>query len=98
MNRDNTQAIEKILSKFARGYGLFHIAVGGGDNTHINIVLFGAPQRPDLAFLQDAIQFHLHRRAHVSDFIKKECSPMCSLKEPLAILVCSCEGSFQVPE
>src|SRR5207245_6149963 len=98
MNGDDAQTIEKIFSKFSRGYGFFHIAVGGGDNTHVDIDLFGAPQRPNLALLQDAIQFDLHRWAHVPDFVEEQRSAMCSLKEPLAILVCSCESSLEVTE
>src|SRR5690349_22517792 len=98
MNGDDAQAVEKVLAEFAGSNGLFQIAIGGGDHAHVNINFLGATQRPDFAFLQHTIEFHLHRRTHVADLIKKESSVVRSLKKSLAIFVGSGKGALEIPE
>ena len=37
MNGDDAETIKKIFAKFARGNGLFQVAVGGGDHAHVHV-------------------------------------------------------------
>src|SRR5207244_9789709 len=54
--------------------------------------------RPDLAFLENAIEFHLHGQAHVADLVHKESSFMGGLKEPLRFSFAPVKAPFMYPK
>ena len=60
MDGDHAEAVVQVFAEAAFGDFLGEILVGGGDHAHVHIALFGAAQRADFSFLQDAIELHLH--------------------------------------
>ena len=71
---NNIQAIVKIFAEsafFERGA---QIAVGRGNQPHIDLDRLRSTQPFKLALLQNAQQLHLRRRRHIADLIEKQCS------------------------
>ena len=58
--REDVKAIEQVLAEQAVFHGLGGVAVGGRDDTHIDLQRALGAHCVDLAFLQDAQQFNLH--------------------------------------
>ena len=56
---NHIQAIEEIFTKLAARHRFGQIAVGRGDNPHIDVYVTVAAERSDFAFLQHAQQLHL---------------------------------------
>ena len=56
------------------------------------------PIGPDLAFLQHAVELHLHGDAHVADLVHEQSAAMGRLEQAAAIFVGAGEGAFHVAE
>ncbi len=95
---NHAEAVVKILAEAAFGDFLGEIFVGGGDDADIHIAFFGAAERADFSFLQDAVELHLHGEAHVADLVHEERAAVGGLKQAAAIFVCAGEGAAQVAE
>src|SRR5580704_13631785 len=98
LDGNNAQAVVQVFAEAAFCNLFFKFLVGGGDNADIYVDFFGAADGPDFAFLEDAIEFHLHGQAHVANFVHKERAAMGSLEQPLAILVGARESAFHIAE
>ena len=72
MDGNDAQAVIQVLAKTAFGDFLFEILVRRGDHANIDVIFFGTSDGTHLAFLQHAIELHLHCQAHVADFVHKK--------------------------
>ncbi len=71
-NRNHAQAVVKILAEGVLGDLLVEIAVGGGDDAHVDGDLAGTAHRAHAALLQHAQQLDLHGQGHLADFVEKD--------------------------
>ena len=52
----------------------------------------------NLAFLQHAQEFHLHRGRHFADLIEEDCALIGSFEQTLPICGCARERTFHIAE
>ena len=69
--RDDVQPEEEVFAELPVGDGLLEVAVGRGDDPHVdaNVVLAAEPR--ELAVLQHLQQLGLQREAHVADLVEE---------------------------
>ena len=86
-DRDNAEAIVKILAKRVFGHLPIEVPVGRGNHAHIDGNLAGTADRAHGALLQHAQQFDLHRERHLTDFVEKDRAAIGDLKQASLVLV-----------
>src|SRR6266436_6340808 len=86
LDGDHAEAVIEILAEAALGNLLLEILVGGGDDSDVDVIFFVATNRPDLAFLEHAVQLDLHGQAHIADFVNEQRTAVSSLEKTVAIL------------
>src|SRR5215469_8767977 len=96
MNRNYAQAVIQVLAEAAFDNFRFEILVGGGDYAYVHIGFFGAAERANFSFLQDAVELHLHREAHVTDFVHEQRAAVRSLKQAAPVFVGAGESATHV--
>src|SRR5207302_3819273 len=82
---NHAKTIVKVLAETAFRDLLFKLLVRGGNDADIHIRFFGTADRADFAFLEDAVELHLHGEAHISDLIHEERAAMGSLEQAPAV-------------
>lgn len=81
----DVEAIVEVGPKLAFVAQGFEIAVGRGDDAHIDLEDFVAADALDFALLQDAEQLGLHGGGHIADFIEEERAATRALKFAAAL-------------
>ena len=71
-DRDDRQAIVKILAEVAFAHGFFQIAIGRGDDAHIHLHVAHAADAADDLVFQHAQQLGLQQRREFADFIEEQ--------------------------
>src|SRR5262252_6624385 len=71
IDRDDVQTEEEIVAEVAVGHGARQVAVGGGDDAHVDANVLFPSEAGELAVLQDLEELSLQRKAHVPDFIEE---------------------------
>ena len=79
---DHVQAVVEIFAELVAGHHFWQIAVGSGDNSHVNIDIAVAAQRAHFALLQHAQQLDLQRRGHVANFVQEQRAAFRRLEQP----------------
>jgi hypothetical protein len=69
------QAIEQVFAEFLFGNVLVQIAIGRGDDTHVDMQSSDSAQPFKLAILQYTQEFGLQFGRHFSDFIRQFDAP-----------------------
>ena len=69
---NDVQPVEQIFAERALGHHLLQIAVGGGNDAHVDLGRVRVADALELALLQHAQQLHLHARAHRPDFVEEQ--------------------------
>src|SRR5437899_4292221 len=77
---NHTEPIKKVFAEAAFCNFLFELLVRSGYDADIHIRFVCTAHRPDLAFLQNAVELHLHGEAHVTDFVHEKRSAMSGLE------------------
>ena len=72
MNLNDVQTIVKVLAEAICADRLLEVAVGGGNDPHVDFERPCFPDPHDLSFLEDAQQFQLQGRRRVADLIEKD--------------------------
>ena len=80
---NHVEAVVQVLAELTAGHQLMQIAVRGGDDAHVDLHRFLAPDRTDVIFLQNAQQLDLKPHGHVADFIQQQRSALRGLKQAL---------------
>ena len=68
---DDVQAEEEILAELPVGDGRLEIAVGRGDDPHVDLDVLPAAEPRELAVLEHLQQLRLQRRAHLADLVEE---------------------------
>ncbi len=97
-NREHVEAVEQILTELAFGDAGFQITVGRGHDTHVAADGLVATDALEAAFLQHAQQLHLHRQAHVANFVQQQGAAFGHFEAALARGQCAGEGTLLVTE
>ena len=80
-HRHDLQAEEQVLAEAARGDLVLEIAVGRGDDAHVDLDGLGRADAPDLALLQHAQELHLHLGADLADLVEEQRAAVRLLEE-----------------
>src|ERR1035437_10561740 len=98
MNGDHVQAIEQIFAESALCDFFLKVLVCCGDHADVHIGFFGASDGAHLALLQYAVELHLHRDAHIADFVHEKSAAMGSMEQNAPVIVRACESSLHITE
>src|SRR5579863_5747179 len=98
VNGHHVDAVVEVLAKLSGAHHRLEVAVGRGDQAHVDRHIRGTPERPYLALLQDAQQLHLHHRAGLADFVEEERPAARRFDDPLTIRVGAGESPLEVAE
>ena len=71
-NRKHVQAVEQIFAETSGFHIGDQVAVGGGDEAHIDLDRLACADRLDLVFLDGAQQLHLRRRRQLANLVEKQ--------------------------
>src|SRR5580704_5680585 len=71
-DRKHVQPIVKITAEFITCNHLCQIAMGGGNQTHVDVMRAAAAQAFELLFLQNAQKFRLQCQWQVPDFVQEQ--------------------------
>ena len=69
---EDDEAEVEVLAERAVAHRRLEIAVGGGDDAHVDLDASRPPMRLELLFLQHAQQLGLQLRRHVADFVEEQ--------------------------
>ena len=83
---DDGEAIVEILAKAPVGDGARQIAVGGGDDAHVDLALLIAAERPHAPLLQHAQQARLQIERQVADLVEEQRAAVRLFEEAVARL------------
>ena len=81
-DRHHVQAVVEILAKGAGRDLLLQIAVGRGDQPHVDADRLDAAHALELALLQGAQQLHLHLDGDRADLVEEQRAAVASSKRP----------------
>ena len=68
----DVQTIVQVLAELSADHELMQVAVGRGNDAHVDRYRLGAADRTDLILLQHAQQFDLQAHRHVADLIEQQ--------------------------
>ena len=71
-NREDAQAIVKVLAEAASIDLLLQVAIGCGDDTNVNLAAADVADAFQFLLLQNAQQLCLHRERYFGDFVEKQ--------------------------
>ena len=96
---DDAQPVQEVLAELAGGDELVQVAIGGGDDAHVDprLRVVGA-DRLDLAVLEKPQQQRLHAQAHLADFVEKQRAAMRELELAALVAVGAGEAALDVAE
>ena len=97
-NLDRTQTIEEILAETAGEDFGAKIAIGGGNEAHIDLLDFGRADPLNFAVLDDAQQLGLHGQGSLADFIQEHRAAIGVLEEARASIRGAGEGAADMAE
>src|SRR5882724_4891895 len=98
LDADDVQAEVQILAQAALLDRRLEVAVGGGDDAHVDRDLVVRPDRAHRAFLDRAQKPRLERRRQVGDLVQEDRAPVRLLEEARARVVRVREGPARVAE
>src|SRR5512140_502085 len=86
LQRYDVEPIVEILAELAGNLGCVQIAMGRGNDTHVDRDRLRCTDRTHLAFLQHAQQLDLQREWHIADLVEEDGAAVGSLKQTLVRL------------
>ena len=95
---NHAQPVVEVFAERAVGDLFVEIAVGGGNDPHVDGDLAGAAHRTHGALLQHAQQLDLHGHGHLADFVEEDRALIGDFEESALVLVGSGECAFDVSE
>src|SRR4029077_17059634 len=96
LDGDHAEAVIQVLAETAFGDLFVKLFVGGSDDSDVDVALLVAAYGTDFAFLEHAVQLHLHGQAHITDLVHEQRTAVSSLEKSLAILSGAGEGAFHI--
>ena len=80
LNRNDIEAVEKVLAEAALCNFRFEVAVGGRHHAHVHLARPGSAYGLDLVLLQHAQEFDLQKRIHFAHFVQENSTATGHLK------------------
>src|SRR6185503_10873282 len=75
LDSDHVESVIEILAELAGAHLAFDVAVGGGEDAHVDGNFRSCADRSYRAFLQHAQQLDLQWRRQLADFVEKDAAP-----------------------
>src|SRR5688572_2904637 len=97
-DRHDVDAIKQVRTKTPARHVRLKVAIGRGDDSHVDGLRRVRSHAPYLAFLQGAQQLHLQRRRQLADLIEKERALVRVLEEPGLVARRASERTLLVAE
>src|SRR5690606_34294705 len=94
----DVQSIKEVLAEGALADHALELAIGGGDDAHIDRQLARAADRADEFFLQYAQKPRLHLVRHLPDLVEKDRAAFALAEKAFAIAIGAGEGPAHVSE
>ena len=69
---EDVEAVVEVLAELAALHHVLQVAVGGGDDAHVDLLGLGAADRHEGPLLQHAQELDLHGGRHVADLVEEE--------------------------
>ncbi len=69
---DHLEAVVEVFAELAAQHHLLEVAVGGGDDAHVDVDLLVAAELGELGVLQHVQQLGLERRLHLADLVEED--------------------------
>ena len=95
---EDVEAVEEVGAQVALGDGVAGVAIGGGEDADIDILLGARAKAAKLAFLEDAQQLGLGADGHFADLVEQQRAAGGQLEAAGAALDGAGEGAFFVAE
>ena len=95
---DHVQAVEEVLAEAARRDLRLQVAVGGGDDPHVDLDGLLAADALELLLLQHAQQLELQAGRHVADLVEEQGAAVGQLEPAELALDGAGEGALLVAE
>ena len=95
---DDGETVVEVLAKLIFADGFFEIAVGGGDDAHVDLHVLDAADAADDLIFEDAQEFGLQERREFADFVEEEGAAVGGFEESFLHLLGVGECAFFVAE
>ena len=96
--RNDIQSIEEIFTELSAADEFFEVAVGGGDESHVDFHTAVAADGFKLPLLKHSQELDLSFERHVADFIEEQGAFVCGLEATGFIGMGACESTADVAE
>src|SRR6185503_18901082 len=96
--REDLEPVVEILAEAAPGDLLLQVAVGRGDDAHVDVLRRRGADRADLPLLERAEELRLERRRRLRDLVEEERAPVRDLEEALLLVDRAGERALLVAE
>jgi len=97
-DRDDLEAIVKVLSELPLSDGGFEIAVRRRDHSHVDAKCIGAADRPHFALLQEPQQLRLRLGIQLTNLVEKERAAIGRAHQPQLAVGRTGKGAFDMAE
>ena len=84
--RDNVDAVIKVLSEFSLADCFFQIQIRGEDHANVDLVSLIPPDRFEFAILQNSQQLDLQARGSGTDFVEEDRTTVGLQEFPLLVV------------
>jgi hypothetical protein len=98
MNLKRVDSEQKVFAKSAIFDHGFQVTVRRANNSGIDSECFVVTNAANIATLQNAKQFGLHREGQFADFIEEYCAAVGNFEQSIALHIGTGEGTFLVTE
>ena len=98
LDRDDVEAIEEILAERARARAFAEIAVGRGEDAHVDLALLVRADRADDAALEHVQELRLERGRHLAHLVEEQRAAVGLGEEAARALVAPGERALHVAE
>ncbi len=95
---DDAQPPVEVLAEFALFDHFAEVAVGGGDDAHVDLDRLGAADALDGLLAEGAQQLHLRGGVYLADFVEEKRAAVRQLEAPDAPLLRAGEGALLMAE
>src|SRR5205085_2020503 len=98
VNREDVDAVVEVVAEASVLNHRAQVSVRGGDDAHVNLYRARAADATNLALLQGAQQFRLHRNVELAYLVEEERALVRYLEEALLLGVRAGERALLVSE
>ena len=98
LHGNHVQAVEEVLAEALFADLVAQVAVGGRDDSYVDMPRLVRADGADFLVLDDAEEFYLGMQRHVADFVEEYGAAVRILEKPDAFVLCARKGPARMPE